>query len=105
MREDLRYAFRQFRKSPGFALAAVVTLALGIASSAAMFSLIQSVLLSPPPYSDPDRLVLLSNSRVDGRPYTQGVSNGQWSDWKASSRTVEPPAVYRWTFNFLILKE
>ena len=57
MLEDLRYASRQFRKNPGFAVAAVITLGLGIGAAAAMFVLIQGVLLSPPPYADPDRLV------------------------------------------------
>ena len=72
MLEDVRYALRQLRKAPGFAAAAVVTLALGIGAAAAMFGLIQGVLLSPPPYADPGRLVLVSTARVDGRPFSQG---------------------------------
>jgi putative ABC transport system permease protein len=103
--EDLRYASRQFRKNPGFAIAAATTLALGIAAAAAMFGLIQGVLLSPPPYADPHRLVLVSAARVDGQPYTQGSTIGQWIDWRTASRTLEPPALYRWTFNFLVLPD
>ncbi|MGH9387654.1 MAG: ADOP family duplicated permease [Vicinamibacterales bacterium] len=105
MIEDLRYTLRQFRKSPGFASAAIVTLALGIGAAAAMFVLIQGVLLSPPPYEDPDRLVFISSSRQDRQPYTQGSTIGQWIDWRTSSRTLEPPALYRWTFNFLVLPD
>ena len=105
MIEDVRYALRQLRKNPGFAAAAVMTLGLGIGTAAAMFGLIQGVLLSPPPYSDPDRLVLVSPSRVDGQPYTQGSTIGQWVDWRTSSRTLEPPALYSWTFNFLVLPD
>jgi hypothetical protein len=67
MIEDFRYAFRQLRKNPGFTAVAVLTLALGIGAAAAMFGLIQGVLLSPPPYADPDSLVLVSAARTDGR--------------------------------------
>jgi putative ABC transport system permease protein len=105
VREDLRYALRQFRKSPGFATAAVVTLGLGIAAAAAMFGLIQGVLLSPPPYRDPDRVVLLAQSRLDGQPYTGGATIGQWLDWRTSAPAIEPPALYRWIFNFLVLPD
>ena len=60
MLDDIRYAVRQLYKNPGFALVAVATLALGIGAASAMFGLIQGVLLSPPPYAEPDRLVLLT---------------------------------------------
>jgi putative ABC transport system permease protein len=105
MIEDVRYALRQLRKNPGFAAAAVMTLALGIGAAAAMFGLIQGVLLSPPPYSRPDRVVLLSPTRIDKEPYTNGSTLGQWIDWRTTSRTVEAPALYRWTFNFLVLPD
>ena len=103
--EDVRYALRQLRKAPAFAAAAIVTLALGIGAAAAMFGLVQGVLLSPPPYASPDRLVLVSPRRVDGRPYTQGTWFAHWLQWRAESRTLEPPALYRWNFNFLILPD
>ena len=105
MTEDVRYALRQIRKSPGFAAAAIVTLALGIGAAAAMFGLIDGVLLSPPPYAAPDRLVLVSPKRLDGRPYTQGTWFAQWLLWRAESKTLDPPALYRWTFNFLVLPD
>jgi putative ABC transport system permease protein len=104
MIEDVRFAVRQLWKNPGFAAIAVVTLGLGIGAAAAMFGLIQGALLSPPPYADPDRVVLISPTRNDGRPYTRAATIGQWVSWR-QARSIEPPAVYRWTFNFLILPD
>ena len=101
MMDDLRYAFRQLRTHPAFALVAVATLAVGIGAAAAMFGLIQGVLLSPPPYAAPDRLVLVTPVRVDGQPYTRVPTAGQWLAWRRA-RTLERTAMYRWTFNFLV---
>ena len=104
MYDDFRFALRQLRKNPGFAAIAVITLGLGIGAAAAMFGLIQGVLLSPPPYADPGRVVLISPARSDGRPYTRGATIGQWVSWRKAS-SIEPPAAYRWTFNFLVLPD
>jgi putative ABC transport system permease protein len=104
MIEDVRYAFRQLRKNPGFAVIAATTLGLGIGAAAAMFGLIQGVLLSPPPYANPDRVVLLSTARVDGKPYDSGTALAQWTAWR-QARSIEAPALYRWTFNFLVLPD
>lgn len=104
MFEDLRFAVRQLRKNPGFAAIAVVTLALGIGAAAAMFGLIQGALLSPPPYADPGRVVLISPSRTDGQPYRRGATVGLWQAWR-NAKSFEPPAVYGWTFNFLVLPD
>src|ERR1700743_1718694 len=64
---DLRLTFRRFRKNPGFSLAIVLTLALGIGATTAIFSLVEGVLLRPLPFNDPDRLVLLGE-HLGGRP-------------------------------------
>jgi putative ABC transport system permease protein len=104
MIEDARYAFRQLWKNPGFTVVAVMTLALGIGAAAAMFGLIQGVLLSPPPYVEPDRLVLVSAARIDGQPYNQRPTTAQQVAWRAAA-SLETQALYRWTFNFLVLHD
>jgi putative ABC transport system permease protein len=104
MSDDVRFAFRRLRKNPAFTAIAIVTLGVGIGAASAMFGLIQGVLLSPPPYADPGRLVLISPVRIDGGPYTRRATIGQWVAWR-QARSIEPPAVYGWTFNFLVLPD
>jgi hypothetical protein len=70
--QDLRYAFRQFRRNPGFALVAIITLGLGIGASTAIFSVIDNVLLEPFPYKDARHIVY---PRVHGA--TQGPEEGR----------------------------
>src|SRR5579863_4870035 len=64
--QDLRFALRQLRKTPGFTLTVVLTLALGIGATTAIFSLVEGILLRALPFSDPDRLVLVGD-RLGGR--------------------------------------
>lgn len=64
--QDLRFAFRQLRKSPGFALTVIVTLALGIGATTAIFSLVEGILLRPLPFINPDRLVVLGDHLRSG---------------------------------------
>ena len=107
MLRDLRFGVRMLLKQPGFTLIAVLTLALGIGATSAVFTLIQGVLLTPPPYQQPERLVLIPSARTDGqqdaspRPWPAA----QWLEWQTEAKSFESIAAYGWTFNFLILPE
>src|SRR3981081_4605725 len=68
MFQDLRFGVRMLLKQPGVSVIAVLTLALGIGATAAVFSLIQGVLLKPPPYRQPERVVLIPAVRLDCQP-------------------------------------
>jgi len=67
MFQDVRFGVRTLLKQPGFALIAAITLALGIGATAAVFSLIQGVLLTPPPYKNPQQFALIDAARSDGQ--------------------------------------
>jgi putative ABC transport system permease protein len=90
---DLRFAFRQLRKSPGFTLVAVLTLALGIGANTAIFSVINAVLLRPLPYPDAERIVTMSESSA-GQPEIS-VSWQNFLDWKTESNVFDALAVGR----------
>src|SRR5580658_4784101 len=95
------------RKQPGFTLIAVLTLALGIGATSAVFSLIRGVLLTPPPYRQPQRLVLIPTARTDGRQMAQprGWPAAQWIEWQKDAKSFEAIAAYDWSFNFLVLND
>jgi hypothetical protein len=71
---EVRYAARQLRKAPGFAVLAVITLALGIGANTAMFTVIESVLLRPLPYQHSDRLVYIGPAEGAGFQSTSWVT-------------------------------
>lgn len=100
--KDFRFGFRVWRRNPGFAFLVVFTLALGIGSTAAVFTLIQGVLLTPPPYSKPEEIVLMLPERQDGRPYAHGFFPAQWTEWRRAN-SFESVAGYTWRFDFLCL--
>jgi predicted permease len=83
----LRYGLRQLRQSPGYAVVAILTLALGIGANTAIFSMIEGVVLAPLNFADPDRLVMAweSNSLAP----RVSVSAPDFRDWQRSARSFE----------------
>src|SRR5690349_17295565 len=91
--QDLRFGFRTLRKSPGFAIVAVIALALGIGANTSMFSIVNGVLLRPLPYSQPHRLILLFTSMPQFRDAS--VSYPNFLDWQQRSHSFEQMAAFR----------
>ncbi|MBC7790380.1 MAG: ABC transporter permease, partial [Anaerolineae bacterium] len=89
--QDLRYAARSLRRTPGFAITAVVVVALGVGANTAAFSLADFVLLRPLPFPDPDGLVKLRQSTPGG---DNELSPAIYRDWKGTTRSVEGMGAY-----------
>lgn len=106
MLDDVRLGWRKLRQQPGFTIVAVLTLALGIGATSAVFSLVQGVLLTPPPYRNPDRLALIQPAPTEGRQINdRRWSAAQWTEWQRDSKTLDAFAGYGWSFNFMVLDE
>ena len=80
LRQDLRYAFRRLIHKPGFTIVVVLILALAIAANTAIFSVVNSVLLAPLPYEDPDRLVVVKETNPSKTVERNSVSPGNFLD-------------------------
>ncbi|MGC4055533.1 MAG: permease prefix domain 1-containing protein [Paludibaculum sp.] len=80
---DIRYAWRNLRRNPGFAVVAIATLALGIGGLTAVFSAFDSMLIRPLPYTDPDRLVMVWDdlSKTDDRTKS-APAPAEWYEWR-----------------------
>jgi putative ABC transport system permease protein len=100
--QDVRFGLRRLRTNPGFTIMAVFILAIGIGSTAAIFDVVRGVLLTSPPYTDPDRIVLVTPERLDGRPHTGALDGKQWCDWRTEAKSFKGMAGYGWEFCFLI---
>ena len=101
MLQTLRYATRQLRKAPGFALTAVMTLALGIGATIAVFSIVDAVLLRPLPFPSSEKLVAVDTLR--GNPHAgKGVSSAEpdtsypnFYDWRSMAKSFSAMAAYK----------
>src|SRR5258708_6793474 len=102
--QDLRYAIRTMRNSPGFTVTAVLTLAAGIGANTAIFSVVNSVLLRPLPYKHSDRIAVLWSDDRKHNLHEQLTSLPNFEDWKAQSRTFADMAIAYWPGG-LILRE
>jgi predicted permease len=98
--QDLRYARRILRKRPGFSLAIVATVALGVAANATIFGVINAVLLEPLPYKQPNQLVRLSESNLKQSQAESPVSVPNFQDWQRQQTVFEQLAALELaTFN------
>src|SRR5437762_3795393 len=93
---DLRHAFRQLRRAPGFTAVALVTLALGIGACTAIFSVVNSVLLRPLAYPDSERLVVMRETNLPQFPEFS-VAPGQYFSWLAEAKSFASLAAVRST--------
>ena len=99
--QDLRYGARMLVKNAGFTVVAVVVLALGIGANAAIFSVVNAVLLRSLPYEDPDRLMVLRETKLPQFPEFS-VSPGNFFDWRNQTTTFESLVAYNNTaYNFV----
>ena len=90
VRQDLKFAVRQLRSMPTFTLVAVLTIALGLGATIAIFSVVRAVLLRPLPYDGADRIVFVGEStNPDSRDVQTTTSYPNYEDWKARSKSFE----------------
>jgi putative ABC transport system permease protein len=93
--QDVRYALRGFRRTPAFALTAMLTLALPIGGSSAIFSMIRAVLLRSLPWPDPDRLVIVWETNQKQGTTRANPSSANFFDWRELSHSFDALAHWR----------
>src|SRR5262245_18331376 len=84
---DVRYSIRMLRRQPGFAIAAIATLGLGIGLNTAVFSVVDAIVLRPLPVRDGDRIVVVASQRISDRSL-HPVSFADLQDYRAAARDV-----------------
>jgi predicted permease len=91
--QDLRYAMRQFVKTPGLTVVVLITIALGVGANTALFSVVNGVLLNPLPYPQPEQLVTLHESKPNFE--TGSISFPNFRDWRKDNHTFSAMAISR----------
>lgn len=91
--QDLRYALRALRRAPGFTAVSIATVALGIAATTVVYSIVDGILLRPLPIADPDRIILARELNPAGQDMS--VSQPNFEDWKARQTSFEKFAAWR----------
>ncbi|MBI1314629.1 FtsX-like permease family protein [bacterium] len=86
---DLRYALRTLVRSPGFTIVAILTLAMGIGANTAVFSVVNTLLLRPLPFHEPDRIVMLWQQNTETGLRQDQVAWADYFDWQGQSTTIE----------------
>src|SRR5664279_1329245 len=97
MLTDLKYALRMLAKTPMFAIIAVLTLALGIGANSAIFSVVNTLLLQPLPFKDPDRIVMAWARYVNDSAGRGVHSFPDYTDLRDQSGSFSGMAAYTWT--------
>ncbi|HKQ51685.1 MAG TPA: ABC transporter permease [Pyrinomonadaceae bacterium] len=99
--QDVRYGFRMLVKHPGFTLAAVLCLALGIGLNTTIFSVVSAMLIRPLPYAEPERVVALHETQIKKGTEWNPLSAQNLADWKEQSQVFDEVAAFqRRSFNF-----
>jgi putative ABC transport system permease protein len=93
LRQDIRHAVRGLRRTPGFTLVVALTLALGIGTNTAIFSVVDQLLLRPLPYPDGDQIVRV-HEQNNARGTHSDVNPGNWLDWQRQSQTLAAQAAW-----------
>ena len=94
--QDLRYGLRQLKKSPGFTATAILSLALGIGATTAVFSVVYAVLLDPYPYADSDRMVHLVRKDKAGEDRWMGLTGPQYQQYRNAKSVESAVAEDQW---------
>src|SRR4029453_16822060 len=92
--QDVRYGIRTLLRQPGFAATAILTLALGIGATTAIFSVVNAVVLRPLPFVSPDRIVVVTNTNLKTGARNTTVSGPDFRDWREQSRSFEVLSYY-----------
>jgi putative ABC transport system permease protein len=96
LRKDVRYGVRMLIRNPGFTIVSVIALALGIGANAAIFSVVNGVLLRPLPFKEPDRLMMIRETKLPQFPEFS-IAPGNFLEWKKQNTVFERLVAFRYS--------